>query len=71
MENDQDVKPDQSVHDVSVHEEENQENFDTDIKKASIGLDEKLTLQNGFSGWEDKFNSILERKTTELEEKFP
>ena len=71
MENDQDVKPDQSVHDVSVHEEENQENFDTDIKKASIGLDEKLTLQKGFSGWEGKFNSILERKTSELEEKIP
>jgi hypothetical protein len=51
MENDQDVKPDQSVHDASVHEEENVENFDTDIRNAGIGLDEKLTLQKGFSGW--------------------
>jgi len=42
--NDQDVKPDQSVKDASVHEEENQENFDTDIRNAGIGLDEKLTL---------------------------
>jgi hypothetical protein len=48
---DQDVKPDVSIPDVSVHEEENQENFDTDIRGASIGLDEKLTLQKGFSGW--------------------
>ena len=35
MEADQDVKPDVSIPDVSVHEEENQENFDTDIKNAA------------------------------------
>jgi len=71
MEDDQDVKPDASVHDTSVHGEVNQENFDKDIEGATIALDEKLTLQKGFSSWEGKFNSILEKKNSELEDKTP
>ena len=45
MAGDQDVKPDVSIPDVSINEEENQENFDTDIRNAAgIDHDSKLTL---------------------------
>ena len=40
----QDVKPDQSIHEPSQQEEVPDENFDTDIRNASLGLEEKLTL---------------------------
>ena len=63
-------RPHEEIQDEAVPEEE-EEDFAPELSKTQLTKEQKIAFQTSLGSWDSKLNTLLEKKTQELEAQIP